>query len=430
MSEQQIRLALQLHGDRGPIDVRRWPDGTVGLDFPFRGWLTARDGGGGSAEFTGTSDPNETMRFRCVDLNGQAVPFAVGALVRLQCLQKPTEHIVVYPGGHLRANGWLHEATPFVVLDANGGLALAPASGAPAAGRQAVSPLRLEPIGQDDTGAQLKNAEGRDVFLKGVTAFPAFESWLDGDGRLEPFLSDCERWGVNCLRVFLQFHYLAVNEFPGKRPFNPSHYGDRFYTELPKFLAHVRDRGFYVFQSVFPDTGLLHQDQNWRLNHWGRIVTISRAIGNVLLELTNEPTAHDFNSVDPHAFPRPSGLLATPGDAGGVAYSAGKLGSPVWDFGTIHVDRSVKAGVLDNCAYDNPYFKAGYGILSGEPVRYGPNGSPPNYPPSHAYHAACAARAGMMGWFLHTQNGKRLEPFDAETSPFAEAVFRRAYGAL
>jgi hypothetical protein len=426
---RQLRLAAPLLGDKGPIDVRLWLDGRVALDFPDRGWLRANNGGGGTTSLWATGDPNHEVEFLPVDASGHVVKFTPGAIVRLRSVSKPDEHLQLVQNGRLMANAWPHEATEFVVLTAEGGLSIAPAAASPAP-RRAATPLHLEPIGQDDTGAQLKNAEGRDEFLKGVTAFPAFESWLDGDGRLEPFLADCEQWGVNCLRVFLQFHYLAVNEFPGKRPFNPSHYGDRFYVELPKFLAHVRDRGFYVFQSVFPDTGLLHQDQSWRLTHWEQIVVISRAIGNVLLELTNEPTAHDFNSVDPHAFPRPSGLLATPGDAGGVAYSAGKLGSPVWDFGTIHVDRSVKAGVLDNCAYDNPYFKAGHGILSGEPVRYGPNGSPPNYPPSHAYHAACAARAGMMGWFLHTQNGKRLEPFDAETRPFAEAVFRRAYGAL
>ena len=282
------------------------------------------------------------------------------------------------------------------------------------------------------SGTQLRNAEGRDVFLKGATAFMAYEAWLEDDwNRLDPAVNELRAYSANCLRVFGMAHYIPANEY-GTRSFDPANYGNRYYDELPTFLTWLKSKGFYCYWATFPDCGIIMPDHGEQEAHHARLVPILEQAQNVLYELTNEASAHDFNYVDPRRFTRPTGMLACSGGYSDAApeYAQGKVIEPVWDFGSIHVSRDKKPGVLDCCAYDNPYFKAGYGIMNGEPIRYGSNSSNPELGPDHAKHAASAARAGSMGWVFHSRNGVRLEPFDAQTTPFAEAVFRGAYGDI
>lgn len=276
-------------------------------------------------------------------------------------------------------------------------------------------------------GTQLRDADGKDVFLMMATAFLLYEAWLDDRPRYDRIVNELLGWGANAVRVFGMAHYIPINEY-GRRAFAPQHYGDRYYTEAPKFLANLRMGGFYAYWSIFPDAGLIMPNAADQQRHYARLVPILEDAETVLIELTNEPDAHDFNRVDPTLFARPTRALAC---SGGLGANYTSVPPHTWDFGDLHVNRNDRVkSVLDCCPADNPIYKAGKGLLMGEPCRYGSNGDPGDVPPSHAQQAASAARAGAMGWCFHSRNGVRLEPFDAETRPFAEAVFRGAYGAL
>lgn len=276
-------------------------------------------------------------------------------------------------------------------------------------------------------GTQLKDPWNRDVFLKLATAFLAYQMWLDGElDDLDEVLDQLQQMGCNGIVVFGMCFYIPIHEYQ-ERAFDPDNYGDRYFEELPKFAKMLLGRGMYLYWCSFADAQIIMPGNAAQVTFHNRVVAAFAPSKNVLYRLANEPTVHSFNYVDPALFAKPTTMLACSGDRP-ANYST--VPAHTWDFGDLHVDRDETKGILDCCPADNPIYKAGKGLIQGEPCRYGSNGSPGNLPPSHARKAACAARAGAMGITFHSRNGVRTELIDAVTMPFAQAMFADAFGPV
>lgn len=258
-------------------------------------------------------------------------------------------------------------------------------------------------------------------FLKGLTAFPIFQQFLDGQD-IRSFLQQAEGLGANCVRVFGMFHWINVNEF-GKPAFKPQNYGDRFYDETPAFCRLCAEYGLRVYWSCFPDNAEvmpLHAD---RRKHYDRWVPILEAEPNTLFELTNEQDAHSFNAVDAKLYPKPPRMASC---AGSYGDTGGSFPPPYWDFFDFHTPRSYPKAIKDCCVADAPDFQAGKAILLGEPDRYGSNGNP------NAEQARMSAGTSIgtaLGIVFHSRQGLRGELFDAVTLRCAAAFFSAIKGA-
>jgi hypothetical protein len=254
------------------------------------------------------------------------------------------------------------------------------------------------------------------VFLKGVTAFPLYQQFLDG-ADVRPFLAQCQQLGANAIRVFGMFHYINVNEF-GKPAFKPQAYGDRFYDSTPAFSDLSAEFGLYVYWSCFPDNEFIMPAHAERRAHYDRWVAALKSRANNLFELTNEQDAHAFNRVDASLYPKPDGMASCAGSYGDIG---GPMPRPYWDFLDYHTPRYYPAGIKDCCLADHPNFvRDKAAILLGEPDRFGSNG---NANAEQARQSAGTSIGTALGIVFHSRNGVRGEVFDSETRRCAEAFF-------
>lgn len=260
------------------------------------------------------------------------------------------------------------------------------------------------------------------VFLKGVTAFPLYQFFLDGKD-IRPFLAQCQALGANLIRVFGMFHYINVNEF-GKPAFKPQDYGDRFYDGTPAFCQLAAEYGLYVYWSCFPDNEFIMPTHEQRKSHYDRWVPVLAGAPNTLFELTNEQDAHGFNAVDANLYQKPSGMPSCAGSYGDVG---GMMPRPYWDFLDYHTPRYYPAGIKDCSVADHPNFLNGKSaILLGEPDRFGSNGNPDA---EKARQSAGTSVGTALGIVFHSRNGVRGEVFDDVTKRCADAFFSAIKGA-
>lgn len=274
------------------------------------------------------------------------------------------------------------------------------------------------PLGRPSVHGQRFVVDGAPWFLKGLTAFPLFQMFLDGHD-CRPFLQQARTLGANCVRVFGMFHWINVNEF-GKPAFKPQDYGDRYYDETPAFCRLCAEYGQYVYWSCFPDNDLVMPNHDDQRRHYDRWVPILEREPNTLFELTNEQDAHSFNAVDAHLFQK-SAVMAS--CAGSYGDTGGAFPPPYWDFFDFHSPRSYPKAIKDCCVADAPDFEAGKAILLGEPDRYGSNGNPNA---EQARMAAGTALGTALGIVFHSRQGLRGEVFDDTTRHCAEAFFSAA----
>lgn len=249
--------------------------------------------------------------------------------------------------------------------------------------------------------------------MRGASMFLLYQRFLDGEA-IQPLLAMLQDLRVNCVRVFGMCHFIPLNEF-GRPAFKPQNYGDRFYTELRAFCALCAEYQLYVYFSVFPDNQFIMPALAEQLQHFNRVVGELQLEPNTLLELTNEPGAHDFNRVDAHRFSRPSGIAACAGSYGDIG---GPMPGPTWDFGDYHPPRRYPTHIKDCCVVDHPNYVMGLPILLGEPDRYGSNGNPSA---DQARLSAGASRESALGFVFHSRQGVRTEHFDEVTRRCAEA---------
>lgn len=278
-------------------------------------------------------------------------------------------------------------------------------------------------------GTFFLNEHGERVFLKGATFFSAYWQFLEkGPDSIRPALAELQALGCNMIRVFGMSHYVQANLF-GATQFNPSHYGDMYFSELPSFYALAAEYGMYVYLSVFPDNDLINEfrDSHNRIVHWNKLIDALKPLSNGLLEVTNEPDGHSFNYVDPFSLTFPSFCPACPGSYGesSAAYASGIFppGSN-WggnkSFGDLHPRREYPAEIMDSMAVNNVYFMHNRAIMIGEPDRFGSRGNPDS---DKARLTGAAGAVGAVGIVFHSIQGQKCEVFDEVTRKCAVAFF-------
>lgn len=263
------------------------------------------------------------------------------------------------------------------------------------------------------------NAAGERVFLAGVSAFMHYERYLKGED-IRPLLEQAASLGANCLRVFGMAHYIPVNA--GRSAFKPQDYGDRYFDEIPNFCRLAESYGFYVYWSVFPDNEMIGVPDP--SGFFDRVVGKLKEAPNTIGELTNEQDAHSFNHIDPNQMHRPSGIAFCSG-------SYGDIGEPQpspWDFCDYHQPRRYEppTHIKDGCVVDHPSYLQGFGILLGEPDRYGTDGNPNT---DQARQSAGACRETALGMFFHSTHGRESQPYDDATIAIARVFFHALIGA-
>lgn len=249
------------------------------------------------------------------------------------------------------------------------------------------------------------NQKGERTFIKGVTDFLLYQRYLDeGVPAIKPVLEQRKALGANCVRVIGM-----VSSFSH---WYPQDYGNRYYDALPGFLDLLSQYGLYCYFTVFADTQIVMPSKADQLNHWARVMPLLQAQPNVLIELVNEPYAHENETDDPWAFPRPWLVPASSGSYNDK-YPGAKDGRPSpgphWDFHDYHTPRSFPKNVGDQCMAINPnYLQLGQPVLSGEPDKFGrpdPNGRPRHTNPRLAGMMAGTASGSACGIFYHTNAG-------------------------
>lgn len=279
-------------------------------------------------------------------------------------------------------------------------------------------------------GTRFVNEEGERVFMKGATFFSGYWRFLEeGPESIRPSLEELKGLGCNMIRVFGMSFYVQQNLF-GKAPFNPANYGNRFYDELPAFLALAAEYGMYVYFSVFPDNDIItpfHSNKPIQIEHWNRTLDSLRPCSNIILEVSNEPDAHGFNYIDPSMLAFPDFCPACPGSygEGSDAYSSGSFpDSAGWgsgrSLGDLHPKRSYPAEIMDSMAVNNVYYLNGRALMIGEPDRFGSGGNPDV---EKARLTAAAGQVGAVGIVFHTLQGQRCDVYDDTTRKCAEAFF-------
>ena len=137
-------------------------------------------------------------------------------------------------------------------------------------------------------------ADGQRWWWKFSTDFLLYKRFLDGED-IRPIIWDRLTCGANGFRVALMLHNIAR--------FYPSDYGDRFWTELPKFNDLLTSWGCWWEATMFLDAQQVMPNPSQQLEHWARYgstwITTPAEIPNPFTELVNE---YPKNGVDPSRF--------------------------------------------------------------------------------------------------------------------------------
>lgn len=163
-------------------------------------------------------------------------------------------------------------------------------------------------------GGHFHDAHGR-WFWKGVTEFCLYKRFLEGED-IRPILRQRREAGANLVRVLMQMHYIT-RFYPRESP--------AFYDRLLEFNHIIYTEGMRWECTVFADENEVKSGRG----HWDRITQALAGAPNVFVELVNE---WPKNGIDPNAFSKPAGLLASQGSA--LSDSAPPL--PGWDYHTWH----------------------------------------------------------------------------------------------
>lgn len=269
-------------------------------------------------------------------------------------------------------------------------------------------------------GDIFRDSNGKEVVFRGVSFFAAYDTYLRGGlDSLRTALTELRTLGCNAVRVFGMSKYVQENLL-GRPAFKPQDWGEAYYDKLPEFCDFCASYGMYIYWSIFPDNGYIMPDQNEQVTHFNRMMGKLNERNNNLVELTNEPNAHGFNAVDVTKFAKPNGIPSNSGSYGDD-YGGSLPPWPVWDFGDLHSNRSYPKQIKDNCTLDHPIYTILHRpVIVGEPDRFGSNG---NGNIRQAVSAAAGALASP-GYFFHSIQGEKAEPFDEQTRNCAVPAFQ------
>ena len=141
-----------------------------------------------------------------------------------------------------------------------------------------------------------------------VTAFELFHRWLDGDTEgVSAFLDSFPH--ANTVRVFGMW----TNSPTGRR-FDPTTYGDRYFTDLSTFASYLQSRGTYLAFTAITDAQVLMPSTAVQRAFLVKVGEALRSHPNVFLETCNEPFK---NGCDVFALMRaPGDITQATGDYG------------------------------------------------------------------------------------------------------------------
>lgn len=272
-------------------------------------------------------------------------------------------------------------------------------------------------------GLYFVNEQSRRIYLRGASLFVAYWKWLEfGPGAVAPAADELHRNRCNAVRVFCMSYNMQKNEF-NSPPMDPRRYGPRFFTEAPAFMRFMASRGVYVYWSFGPDNKLIYTgaDQAQVAPTFNQFMDAIDPEPNGLVQYTNEQDAHDFNSVDGNSFRKPARIASNFSNFDD-RYGGDLPPGPLLDFGDFETTRgNVAKTIKDASTIDHPITtKTGKGVIVCEGDRYGSRGN-------LDLRLSCAAAGASLytpGYFFHSMNGERCEPFDDQTRPIAEATFR------
>ena len=296
----------------------------------------------------------------------------------------------------------------------------------------ALTPLSRLHVWQHD----FYNAANQRVFIKGATDFLLYKRYLDGED-IRPLLAERSALrgvlgplqGANCVRVIGM-----VSSFSH---WYPQEYGDRYYTSLPAFCQLLAQYSLYVYFTIFADTQIVMPEQAQQLRHYHRVIEALQQVDNVIVELVNEPYAHQNATDNPFIFPKPANIIFF-----GGSYDD-KLGNelrpvPPEDAHDYHTPRDGRDDLTvsgfkwaaDQAVNAHPEFrKRGKPVMSGEPQKF----ADPNDPrkggstlsnPVNARMMAGSARGTACGIFFHTASGVFSTPWNDVEFSCAQAWFR------
>jgi hypothetical protein len=243
---------------------------------------------------------------------------------------------------------------------------------------------------------------------KGATDFRLAQRVYHGED-IRPLMAQRKAAGANLLRV------AAMKANNTGWAFDPRDDPGRYWSAVETCWAMAREHQLYLEWSVFLDTALLGMGEPWQLDFWAKTVERAQQYDHILLELMNED-GHPTQDVDPLAFPRPSGVLASRGSG----LTDADVVRPTWDFATYHSRRDPPPDTRGFTNYDPYEFQAVYPkacpFIPDEgmkPHHYG-------YDPTVA--ALMGAHAGMAdGGCFHTDINS--DPWTPEIAACARAFY-------
>ena len=254
-------------------------------------------------------------------------------------------------------------------------------------------------------GQAFKLEGGADFTAIEASDFALYQKHLNGD-YIIAILQQRQQLGFNMVRVFGMYNNPA-----GLGHFIASDYGDRYFTELPKFAKLLSKYKLYVEFVAFADTTTAMPSQAQQLAHWDNLIKAAQPITNIIVEAVNEAD-QPINRTDSLAvLPRPTGVFSSHGSNGSQAWPV----APYWDYVTFHTNGAPEwpRKVGHNCMeiWSGP-------CLSNETTRATDEYNNPDW----AYDAAAGASLLAAGSAFHSVSGKSSSLFTA-----AEAVIAGAW---
>lgn len=263
-------------------------------------------------------------------------------------------------------------------------------------------PLPVEPLPPGSTeklrvrGQFFEKENGERFTAKQTTSFRLYERFL-GNEDVRPVLGQVQSVGFNMVRVLSTCDYMFR--------LYPQEHSD-YYERLPEFANLLSQYGLYIEFTVFADaTRVFPNDVRSQQTHWNQIIDVLRDSPNVILELVNE-NDQTINYLDPNAFPRPTGLLASHGSNGSQAQPI----QPFWDYATFHTN---SASEEQRKVGHNAWEIWGGPTLTNETSRYWEVGmwvwgaADLERQKLLAYDSAAGAALLCAGACFHTVNGKQ-----------------------
>lgn len=203
-------------------------------------------------------------------------------------------------------------------------------------------------------------------------------------------------------------------------PFWPSGAPARWDT-VRHLFGLCADEGLYLEWVIFAGTRVNMPSLSQQQSFYAETLSLARLYPHVLIELLNED-GHGSQQIDPHAFSRPTGILASHGS--GITDASPVL--PVWDFATYHPRRDRPPDARGFTNYDPYEFQADWPkpcpFIADEGIKPHEYSFDPAWARQMGRHASMGA-----GATFHSDHGVRSELWTSEEFRCANAFYAAIY---